>query len=121
MLAKEWVLRERLRKEDDQLKKILPLDSMRLILHPDYTYQLIRRNSTPNGIHGVETIEWGTWELEAARGLIKVRVTNVDGQATLNAMLYRWQIEKLTPRQLILNQFGFGEQYLVLEQSEERL
>jgi hypothetical protein len=60
MLAKEWVLRERLQKEDDQLKQLLPLDSMRLQLHPGYTYQLIRRNSIPNGINGVETVEWGT-------------------------------------------------------------
>lgn len=118
LLANEWVLRERLLKEEGKFQPVKPFEPIRLVLYPNHTYKLIRQHDRVNYADSIETVEWGNWEINKDRGLISVQVTNVDGRSILSAMLYRWQIEKLTPQQLILNQFGFGEQLLVFERAK---
>lgn len=118
LLANEWVLRERLRKEEGKFQPMTPLEPLRLELYPDQTYKLIRQHDTVNYLDSIETVEWGNWEVAKDRGYKSVQITNVDGRSILSAMLYRWQIEKLTPQQLILNQIGSGEQLLIFERAK---
>ncbi|RDV16469.1 hypothetical protein DXT99_04515 [Pontibacter diazotrophicus] len=118
LLANEWVLRERLHKEEGKFQPMKPFEPIRLELYPDLTYKLIRQHDTVNYLDSIETVEWGNWEINKDRVSISVQITNVDGRSILSAMLYRWQIEKLTPQQLILNQIGAGEQLLVFERAK---
>lgn len=105
LLANEWVLQKHLQKEGDAYTPVLPLDSLTLELFDDKTYRFKRIR--------YKSVEWGKWQLDAGSGMIGVQVENMDGYATLNAMLDRWQILKLTPQQLVLKPFGMGNEYLV--------
>ncbi|WP_162052379.1 hypothetical protein [Pontibacter pamirensis] len=118
LLTNVWGLRERLHKEEGEFQPIKPFEPIRLEFYLDSTYKLIRQHNTVNFLNSIETVEWGNWEINMGRGYISVQVTNVDGRSILSAMLYRWQIEKLTPQQLILNQIGPGEQLLVFERAK---
>lgn len=110
LLTNEWVLREHLKKEGDVFTPVLPFDSLTLELFADKTYRFECAKH--------KSVEWGKWQLDIGRGLIGVQVENVDGYATLNAMLDRWQIMKLTPKQLVLKPFGMGNEYLVFARAK---
>ncbi|MDX5480169.1 MAG: hypothetical protein LPK07_00635 [Hymenobacteraceae bacterium] len=118
LLTKEWVLRERLVLQEGEIMPVPPADSMWLVFNPDSTYRLIRQNMTPNAIYGKEVVETGRWELEPDRGLVSVQVTGVDGLSILSAMLYRWEIKELSARQLVLQQYGAGTEYLVFSRRD---
>lgn len=118
LLANKWVLRERLHEKDGKLQPVIPLEALRLELYPGQTYKLIRQHKTVSHLNSMETVEWGNWEVNEDWGLISVQVTNVDGRSILSAMLNRWQIEQLTPQQLVLNEFGFGDEILVFERAK---
>lgn len=89
LLANEWVLRERLHKEQGKFQPMQPFEKIRVVLYPDQTYKLVREHDGLNVLKNTETTEWGNWEINKDRGLISVQVTNVDGRSILSSMLYR--------------------------------
>ncbi|ARS35368.1 hypothetical protein [Pontibacter actiniarum] len=115
LLAKTWVLRETLRQQEGKLEPVLPVEEMRLAFRADGTYRLSRISQVPNAVNGIASVEEGTWTLEAERGLIGMQTTRVDGRPMPHMMLYRWQVQELTPDQLVLQQSRLQGQYLVLE------
>lgn len=118
MLAKEWVLREHLVKEEGRVEQVKSFEPLRLVFYSNKTYQLIGHKNSAYTPDKSETVEWGNWEINQDRDLISAQVTNVDGRSILSAMLYRWQIQKLTPQKLILQQFGLRNEILVLERAK---
>ena len=110
LLTNEWVLQKRLQREGDAYTPVLPLDSLTLELFDDKTYRFLRAKH--------KSVEWGKWRFDAGSGMIGVQVENMDGYTTLNAMLDRWQILKLTPQQLVLKPFGMGNEYLVFARAK---
>jgi len=111
-------LREQLQQEEEALMPLVPLDSMRLIFYQDSTYKLIRYNVVPNNIHGPAVVEAGRWELDPDTGYLTVQVERVDGLSILSAPLPRWEIRKVANKQLVLRQYGMGEQYLIFGRKE---
>lgn len=110
LLTNEWVLQKHLQKDGDAYSPVLPFDSLTLELFADKTYRFERAK--------YKSVEWGKWQLDAGSGMIGVQVENMDGYATLNAMLDRWQILQLTPQQLVLKPFGMSNEYLVFARAK---